>query len=115
VNEVPLNVEFVNLDSLALNANWDKRDALFMDLKKKDEELFNFAFSYSLEIPLTSDTAFRNGINRFYSNPYIAALEKKIATKTKWRKESSELILNGFKRLSYFIPKWKKTKNGLLC
>ena len=89
VDEVPLNVEFVNLDSLSLNANWNKRDALFMDLKKKDEELFNFAFSYSLEIPLTSDTAFRNGINRFYSNPYIVALEKKIDTKTKWRTEKS--------------------------
>ena len=110
VDEVPLNVEFVNLDSLSLNANWNQRDAIFMALKKKDEELFNFAFSYSLEIPLTSDTAFRNGINRFYSNPYIVALEKKIATKTKWRTESSELMLNGFKRLSYFIPNWKKPK-----
>jgi hypothetical protein len=108
VDEVPLNVEFVNLDSLAFHANWSQRDALFMDLKKKDEELFNFAFSFALEIPLTSDTAFRNGINRFYGNPYISALEQKLATKSKWRKESSTSILNGFKRLSFFIPAWKK-------
>ena len=108
VDEVPLNVEFVNLDSLAFHANWTQRDALFMNLKKKDEELFNFAFSFALEIPLTSDTAFRNGINRFYSNPYINALEQKMATKSKWREESRLTILNGFKRLSFFQPEWKK-------
>jgi hypothetical protein len=108
VDEVPLNVEFVNLDSLAFHANWSQRDALFMDLKKKDEELFNFAFSFALEIPLTSDTAFRNGINRFYGNPYISALEQKLATKSKWRAESRNSILNGFKRLSVFLPAWKK-------
>ena len=65
VDEVPLNVDFVNLDSLAFHANWSKRDELFMGLKKTDAELFNFAFSFALEIPLTSDTAFRNGLNRF--------------------------------------------------
>ncbi|MFM1947661.1 MAG: hypothetical protein RL207_1944 [Bacteroidota bacterium] len=108
VDEVPLNIDFVNLDSLAFHANWSQRDALFMNLKKKDEELFNFAFSFALEIPLTSDTAFRNGINRFYGNPYIFALEKKLATKAKWRKESSNLLLNGFKRLAFFMPNWKK-------
>ena len=108
VDEVPLNIEFVNLDSMAFHANWTQRDQLFLRLKKKDEELFNFAFSYALEIPLTSDTAFRNGINSFYVNPYIFALEKELATKGKWREESSERMLNGFKRLSYFIPAWKK-------
>ncbi len=110
VDEVPLNVDFVNLDSIAFHANWSERDELFMGLKKTDAELFNFAFSFALEIPLTSDTAFRNGLNRFYNNPYISLLEKKIQTKQKWRKETSEVLLNGFKRMTYFLPRWKTPK-----
>ena len=110
LDEVPLKVNFINLDSLSLLANWTKRDQLFMDLKKKDEELFNFAFSYALEIPLASDTGFRNGIDRFYANPYIASLEKALQTKTSWRQASSTEILNGFKRLSFFLPSWKQPK-----
>lgn len=110
VDEVPLNIEFVNLDSLAFHANWNERDELFMGLKKKDAELFNFAFSFALEIPLTSDSAFRNGLNRFYSNPYIRLLEEKIQTKQKWRAESSEVLLDGFKRMNYFLPRWKTPK-----
>jgi len=110
LDEVPLNIEFVHLDSLARHANWPQRDQLFMQLKKKDEALFEFAFSYALEIPLTSDTAFRNGINRFYSNPYILSLENSIEKKVKWRQKASEELLNGFKRLKYFMPTWKSPK-----
>ncbi len=108
LDEVPLKVTFVNLDSLSLHANWSGRDKLFMELKKKDEALFNFAFSYALEIPLTSDTGFRNGMDRFYGNPYITALEKSLQERTKWRQETSLELLNGFKRLSFFLPKWKQ-------
>lgn len=110
LDEVPLNVTFVNLDSLSVHANWSERDKLFMELKKKDEALFNFAFSYALEIPLTSDSGFRNGIDRFYDNPYIAALEKTLQERTKWRRETNVELLNGFKRLSFFLPKWKQPK-----
>lgn len=110
LDEVPLNVTFVNLDSLSVHANWSERDKLFMELKKKDEALFNFAYSYALEIPLTSDSGFRNGIDRFYDNPYIAALEKTLQERTKWRQETSVELLNGFKRLSFFLPKWKQPK-----
>lgn len=111
VDEVPLNIDFIHLDSLAYHGNWKQRDALFMDLKKKDPALFEYAFSFAIEVSLKSDTAFRNGIDRFYTNPYIAALEQKIAQKNAWRKKSSEQILNGFKRLTYFIPSWKKPKS----
>ena len=111
VDEVPLSIDFIHLDSMAYHASWNQRDVLFMDLKKKDPELFQYAFSYAIEVSLASDTAFRNGIDRFYSNPYIVSLENKIQQKGKWRKETSQQLLNGFKRLSYFLPKWKKPKS----
>ncbi len=111
VDEINVNTNFVNLDSILINT--DDNNLLFNHhrLETNISDIYNYQLGYCLQIGNVSDTAFVNCIHQFREDKAIAKIEKRIGQKFKDLTVQKKQILEGLKHLKFHFPVGKIPKN----
>ena len=111
ISDVSLNMNFINLDSILKKASKNELMELRNEYKINKSDVLDYNIGYCLRINKDDDTAFFNGINRFYSNTYIQDLEQSITKQNILNNERKINVTNGFKRLKVLFPNGKIPKS----
>lgn len=107
VDDISLNVKFVNLDSTLQKATLKQIVELRNEFKRKKSDILDYNVGYCLHINLNNDTSFFNGKSRFYTNDYIKELETYISKNQILNSGRKSSIVNGLKRLKANYPNGK--------
>ncbi len=111
ISDVSLNMNFINLDSILKKASKNELMELRNEYIINKSDVLDYNIGYCLRINKDDDTAFFNGINRFYSNAYIQDLERSITKQNILSNERKLNVINGFKRLKVLFPNGKIPKS----
>ncbi len=110
ISGIELKMNFLNLDSTLKKSSGEQLIQLKNDFKKNKSDILDYNIGYCFKINLDDDTAFINGLNRFYSNDYFLDLGKSIIKENIFNVGTKQKIIDGFKRLKVVLPNGKIPK-----
>lgn len=110
ISGIELKMNFLNLDSILKKSSGEQLIQLKNDFKKNKSDILDYNIGYCFKINLDDDTAFINGLNRFYSNDYFLDLGKSIIKENIFNVGRKQKIIDGFKRLKVILPNGKIPK-----
>lgn len=105
------HVSYQNLDSSFRYAHINEQRRLIKALLASDFDLSQFCFPYALQVSTQSDSAFINGLQRTFSQPFNKQVFSALDKRAKWRMKTFQQIESGLKRLSLLAPKVPVAKN----
>lgn len=98
-------VNYHNLDSSFRYAHQNQQIKLISQLLKKEFDLAQFCFPYALQVSTKSDSAFLNGLQRTYAQPFNKKVFRTLDQRSHWRSKTFAQIEAGLKRLHVLAPK----------
>ncbi len=111
IDDVIIDTEFVNLDSILVNTSNSDLIINHHTLENNITDIYNYQLGYCLQIGNVSDTAFVNSINQFRKDQAIDKIEKRIHSKFSNLQVHKSEIIEGLKHLKFHFKKSKIPKN----
>lgn len=106
-SEQTMKIQFLNIDSILVNAQKLERIDLHHRWLKQIPEVYSYQLGYCLGIDNPSDTTYLNSIDQFLRDPYIQRLEHAMHGVFRDLSKEKMEIIEGFKYLKYHFPEQK--------
>jgi hypothetical protein len=111
INDVQLNLDFSNLNEILINASQKELVNLRQQFREKKSDILDYNIGYCYRINMNNDTAYFNGVKRFFSNKYTKKLEETISSENNLNANSKKQIEDAFKRLKVHFSNGKLPRN----
>jgi hypothetical protein len=110
-SEVKVEIGFINLDSILVNAKVKDRLTYHHKHLKDIKDIYEYNIGYCIRMSNASDSSFETSLSLFLKDPYIARLEKRINKKFSDLAPYKTEMIEGFKHLKYHFPTGKIPAN----
>lgn len=111
VDEVAIDLKFVNLDSIFVHSETDKLAADILKSGILKNEILSYELGQCLGVGPLSDSGTVDRIKLFVNDPFVKRVENRIAEKFSDHSKRKEIITSGFKHLKYHFPEGNFPKN----
>ena len=111
VDEVKLDLNFVNLDSIFVHSNEKDLATNVLNSGILKNQILSYELGQCLGVGPLSDSGTVSRIKMFVNDPYVKRVENRIAEKFEDLSPRKKIIFDGFKHLKYHFPEGTYPKN----
>lgn len=111
VDDVNLDLNFINLDSIFVHANEQELAPAIMNSGILKNEILAYELGQCLGVGPLADSGTVGRIKMFVNDPFVQRVEKRIAEKFADTDPYEKVIFDGFKHLKYHFPEGNFPKN----
>lgn len=111
VDDVNLEMNFVNLDSIFVHASEQDLAPTILKSGILKNEILAYELGQCIGVGPLTDSGTVSRIKMFVNDPYVKRVEKRIAEKFTDFSERKKVIFDGFKHLKYHFPEGNYPKN----
>lgn len=105
VSDVSVDIEFIDMDSVLVNANSNELISACKEYKSKIKDVYEYQMGHCWPIGNIPNQDLGDSIKAYLAHPYTIRLENRIDKKFGHKLELKAKIIDGFKHLKYHFPK----------